>query len=60
MSLLFQFPSLIQAGIESGKLIQVISSTGIPLSMVRDAATGQFAGNEIAVAIAILFDLQAL
>ena len=50
MSLLFQFPSLIQAGIESGKLIQVISSTGIPLSMVRDAATGQFAGNAMAVA----------
>ena len=49
MSLLFQFPSLIQAGIESGKLIQVISSTGVPLSMVRDAATGQFAGNAIAV-----------
>jgi hypothetical protein len=50
MSLLFQFPSLIQAGIESGKLVQVISSTGVPLSMVRDAATGQFAGNAIALA----------
>ncbi len=49
MSLLFQFPSLVQAGIESGKLVQVISSTGVPLSMVRDAATGQFAGNAIAV-----------
>jgi hypothetical protein len=50
MSLLFQFPSLIQAGIESGKLVQVISSTGVPLSVVRDAATGQFAGNAIALA----------
>jgi hypothetical protein len=49
MSLLFQFPSIIQAGIESGKLIQVISSTGVPLSIVRDAATGQFAGNAISV-----------
>lgn len=50
MSSLFQFSSLIQAGIESGKLIQVISSTGVPLSMVRDAATGQIVGNAIAVA----------
>jgi hypothetical protein len=47
MSSLFQFSSLIQAGIEAGKLVQVISNTGIPLSMVRDKATGQFVAHAV-------------
>jgi hypothetical protein len=49
MSLSFQFSSLIQAGIEAGKLVQVISNAGIPLSMVRNAATGQFVAHAVGV-----------
>lgn len=55
MSLSFQFSSLIQAGIEAGKLAQVISNTGIPLSMVRDATTGQFVAHAVGVVSNSLF-----
>jgi hypothetical protein len=48
MSPLFQFPLLIQAGLATGKLVQV-TSAGVPLSIVRDAMTGQFAGNAIGI-----------
>lgn len=45
--MLFQFPSIIQAGIDAGKYAQVISSTGVPLGIARDAATGQFVGHAV-------------
>ena len=47
--MLFQFTPLIEAGIAAGKYLQVISSTGVPLSIVRDAATGQFVGHAVGV-----------
>jgi len=47
--MLFQFPAAIQLGLATGKLVQVISKSGVPLSMVRDVATGQFAGHAIGV-----------
>jgi len=39
--MMFQFPPLIQAGIQAGKYAQVWSN-GIPLSIARDRVTGQF------------------
>ncbi len=43
----FQFSPAIQAGIEAGKYLQVVSSAGVPLSMARDATTGQIVGHAI-------------
>ncbi|MGQ4648356.1 hypothetical protein [Lyngbya aestuarii] len=34
-------------GLANGTLKQVVSSTGVPLSMVRDAATGQIVGHAV-------------
>lgn len=45
--MLYQFPRVIQAGIEAGKYVQVFSSSGVPLSIARDATTGQFVGNAV-------------
>lgn len=36
-------------GLANGTLTQVVSSTGIPLSMVRDAVTGQIVGHAVGV-----------
>ncbi len=47
--MLFQFPPIIQAGIDAGKYAQVISSAGVPLGMARDAANGQFVGHAVGV-----------
>lgn len=47
--MLFQFPPAIQAGLAAGKYLQVFSSTGVPLSLVRDAATGQFVAHAVGV-----------
>jgi len=43
----FIFPPLIQAGLLAGKFVQVYSSSGMPLSMVRDAVTGRIIGHAI-------------
>ena len=40
--MLFKFSPIIEAGIEAGKYAPVISKTGVPLSLVRDVATGRF------------------
>jgi hypothetical protein len=45
--MLFQFPPIIEAGIAVGKYLPVLSSTGIPLGLARDAATGQFVGHAV-------------
>lgn len=45
--MLYQFPRIIQAGIQAGKYVQVFSSSGVPLSIARDATTGQFVGNAV-------------
>ncbi len=47
----FVFSAAIQAGIEAGKYIQVFNSAGVPISMVRDAATGQFAAHAVGEAV---------
>ncbi|MEC4813059.1 MAG: DUF433 domain-containing protein [Scytonema sp. PMC 1069.18] len=46
----FQFAPAIQAGITAGKYLQVFSN-GVPISMVRDTATGQFVAHAIGVSI---------
>ncbi|WP_293340957.1 hypothetical protein [Microcoleus sp. CAWBG58] len=43
----FVFSTAIQAGIEAGKYAQVFNSAGVPIGMVRDAATGQFAAHAV-------------
>lgn len=51
--MLYQFSPLIQAGIEAGKYVVVMSKTGVPLSMVRHAAgpqAGQIAAHAIGIA----------
>lgn len=47
----YQFSPLIQAGIEAGKYIPVVSQSGVPLSMVRDAVTGKIAAHAVGVAV---------
>ncbi|NES25138.1 MAG: hypothetical protein F6K41_41085 [Symploca sp. SIO3E6] len=36
-----------QAGIDAGKYLQVFTSSGVPISMARDAATGQFVSHAV-------------
>ncbi|BAZ28365.1 hypothetical protein NIES4074_07960 [Cylindrospermum sp. NIES-4074] len=48
--MLFQFDSVIQAGIEAGKYVQVFSN-GVPLSMARDPATGRFVAHAIGAVV---------
>lgn len=46
----FVFPPAIQAGLAAGQFVQVISKSGIPLSIAREVATGRFVGHAIGVA----------
>lgn len=48
--MLFQFAPAIQAGIETGKYLQVFSN-GVPLSMARDAVSGQFIAHAIGATV---------
>lgn len=45
--MLFQFPPAIQAGLAAGKYAQVFTSTGVPIGLARNAATGQFVGHAV-------------
>ena len=50
--MLYQFSPLIQAGIEAGKNVPVVSQSGVPLSIVRHAVgpqAGQFAAHAIGI-----------
>ncbi len=47
--MLFQFTPAVQAAIEAGKYVQVVNSAGVPLSLARDAATGRFAAQAVAM-----------
>ena len=47
--MIFTFPSLIQAGLASGKYEIVRNAAGILLPIVRDTATGQFGGHATAI-----------
>jgi acyl carrier protein len=46
----FQFSPLIDAGIQAGKYIPVLSN-GVPISMARDAVTGQFVAHAIGATV---------
>lgn len=46
----FQFSPLIDAGIQAGKYIPVFSN-GVPISMARDAVTGEFVAHAIAATV---------
>ena len=48
--MLFQFSPLIEAGIQAGKYIPVFSN-GVPISMARDAVTGQFVAHAIGATV---------
>ena len=48
---MYNFSSLIQAGIAAGKYIPVETAAGVPIGMVRDAATGQFAAHAIGMGL---------
>ncbi len=49
--MLFQFPPAVQAAIAAGKYVQVFTSAGVPIGMVRDAVTGQFAAHAVGVIV---------
>ncbi|EDX84981.1 hypothetical protein S7335_2680 [Synechococcus sp. PCC 7335] len=48
---MYDFSPLIQAGIAAGKYIPVETAAGVPIGMVRDAATGQFAAHAIGMGL---------
>lgn len=48
--MLFQFSPLIEAGIQAGKYAPVFSN-GVPISMARDAVTGEFVAHAIAATV---------
>jgi acyl carrier protein len=47
----FVFPPAVQAAIDAGKYVQVFTSTGVPIGMARDAATGQFAAHAVGAVV---------
>lgn len=47
----FVFSPAIQAGIVAGKYLQVLTSAGVPIGMVRDSATGQFVAHAIGAVV---------
>ncbi len=48
--MIYQFSPLVQAAIEAGRYVPVMSASGIPLSMARDPATGQFVAHAVGLA----------
>ncbi|MBW4535114.1 MAG: hypothetical protein KME09_14350 [Pleurocapsa minor HA4230-MV1] len=49
--MIFSFPSAIQAGMAAGKYAQVLTSTGVPIGMARDAVTGRFVSHAVGMSI---------
>ncbi|MBW4548216.1 MAG: hypothetical protein KME25_27800 [Symplocastrum torsivum CPER-KK1] len=49
--MLFQFPPAVQAAMAAGKYVQVFTSAGVPIGMVRDTVTGQFAAHAVGVVV---------
>jgi len=47
----FVFPAAVQAAIEAGKYLQVVTSAGVPIGMARDAATGEFVAHAVGAAL---------
>lgn len=48
---MYQFSLPVQAAIAAGKYITVQTAAGVPIGMVRDAATGQFAAHAIGMGL---------
>ncbi|PZO47148.1 MAG: hypothetical protein DCF15_19430 [Phormidesmis priestleyi] len=48
---MYQFSLPVQAAIAAGKYIPVQTAAGVPIGMVRDAATGQFAAHAIGMGL---------
>ncbi|MGC1310223.1 MAG: hypothetical protein WA885_23585 [Phormidesmis sp.] len=48
---MYDFSPLIKAGLAAGKYVPVETVAGVPLGMVRDAATGQFAAHAIGMGL---------
>ena len=48
---MYNFSPLIQAGAAAGKYIPVETAAGVPIGMVRDAATGQFAAHAVGMGL---------
>lgn len=48
---MYNFSSLVQAGIAAGQYIPVTTAAGVPIGMVRDAATGQFAAHAVGMSL---------
>ncbi len=48
---MYDFSPLVQMGIAAGKYIPVETAAGVPIGMVRDAATGQFAAQAIGMSL---------
>ncbi|WP_121968130.1 hypothetical protein [Leptolyngbya sp. BC1307] len=48
---MYDFSPLVQIGIAAGKYIPVETAAGVPIGMVRDAATGQFAAHAIGMSL---------
>ena len=49
--MIFTFPAAIQAGMAIGKYAQVVTASGVPIGMARDAATGKFVGHAVSMGI---------
>lgn len=45
----FQFEPILQAGLAVGKYAQVLTSSGVPIGMLRDATTGRFVAHAVGV-----------
>ncbi len=48
---MYDFSPLVKLGIAAGKYIPVETAAGVPIGMVRDAATGQFAAHAIGMGL---------
>ncbi len=49
--MLFQFTPAIQAAIDAGRYVQVVTSAGVPIGMVRDRLTGKFVAHAIGAVV---------
>ena len=49
--MLFQFTPAIQAAIDAGRYVQIFTSAGVPIGMVRDPLTGKFVAHAIGAVV---------
>ena len=46
---MFDFTPAIKAGLAAGKYLEVVTSNGVPIGMVRDATTGKFVAHAVGI-----------